>query len=270
MFKHPRRFKQNWSLLNGGGAIPNAAQFDGFVNTAYSVDVAGYYPVFTFAQIHSLSLWTKIVPGQDPPYTGALFQIGDNNDVFNAANLTVWDEVPSLSVNQRFRVDCLGNPGQTFCNFTGALQAPDKWRHILVRMNANTGVAQVAIDDTVVLNSSPGPMALDAGTVATAFIGAAFEFSSVSYFCAASVSELWYDINDIGDLTVAANRRKFITASGAPAALGANGQGPNGTPPLIYQKNPAGTYGVNSGTGGNLTVSGTLTSVSGPTIAGQP
>jgi hypothetical protein len=59
------------------------------------------------------------------------------------------------------------------------------------------------------------------------------------------------------DLSVTANRRMFIDASGKPVNL-AQAITTLGTP-LIYQKGPAASFATNNGGGGNFTVTGALT-----------
>jgi hypothetical protein len=50
----------------------------------------------------------------------------------------------------------------------------------------------------------------------------------------------------------------FRTAGGKPENLGADGSTPTGSQPIIYLKNPFGTFQNNLGSGGNFTVTGTL------------
>jgi hypothetical protein len=60
------------------------------------------------------------------------------------------------------------------------------------------------------------------------------------------------------DLSIQANREKFVTGTGIdakPADLGANGELPFGTAPLIYLPMYGNNAGKNYGTGGNFTVS---------------
>lgn len=58
------------------------------------------------------------------------------------------------------------------------------------------------------------------------------------------------------DLSVEANRRKFITAGGEPVFLGATGSLPTGTAPKIYLRNPPASFGTNSGNGGDFVITG--------------
>lgn len=61
------------------------------------------------------------------------------------------------------------------------------------------------------------------------------------------------------DLSVEANRRKFITAGGKPESLGTDGSLVSGSIPAVYLNNPFGTFHTNKGSGGNFTVTGALT-----------
>lgn len=70
------------------------------------------------------------------------------------------------------------------------------------------------------------------------------------------------------DLSQPANLAKFVTGTGIdakPADLGANGEGPFGTPPLIYLPMYGNNAGKNYGTGGDFTVnSGPYPGARGP------
>jgi hypothetical protein len=68
-----------------------------------------------------------------------------------------------------------------------------------------------------------------------------------------NVADLWFDTRYI-DLSDPVERAKFAV-DGAPADLGANGETPTGTSPLVYLRGP--TMTTNLGTGGNFTASGT-------------
>lgn len=72
--------------------------------------------------------------------------------------------------------------------------------------------------------------------------------------------------NERRDLSVEANRRKFINADGNPVPLGTNGELPTGTAPIIYMKNGNPNEGVNAGTGGDFTKNGSFSFVHGPII----
>ena len=64
------------------------------------------------------------------------------------------------------------------------------------------------------------------------------------------------------DLSVEANRRKFITAGLKPVDLGADGSTPLGVQPLVYQRiadgGLAASFATDLGSGGDFTITGTL------------
>lgn len=78
---------------------------------------------------------------------------------------------------------------------------------------------------------------------------------------------LWFNTSYL-DLSVAANRAKFVTGTGinaAPADPGATGQLPTGTSPLIYLPMYGNDAGRNYGTGGDFSfISGAYTGARGP------
>ncbi|HXJ61893.1 MAG TPA: hypothetical protein VNU68_35085 [Verrucomicrobiae bacterium] len=78
----------------------------------------------------------------------------------------------------------------------------------------------------------------------------------------ATVADLWFgQTGDFVDLTVEANRRNFISATGGARFLGVTGENPFGvTPPLFLTRDGAATtFTVNNGRGGPFSISsGTL------------
>lgn len=70
-----------------------------------------------------------------------------------------------------------------------------------------------------------------------------------------AISELYFAPNQYLDLSVQANREKFIL-NGAPVSLGSDGSLPTGTAPAIYLPNRAALVGTNAGSGGNFTING--------------
>lgn len=84
----------------------------------------------------------------------------------------------------------------------------------------------------------------------------------------ADIAELWFYPGQYLDLSVVANRRKFITSDLKPVDLGADGSAPFGTPPIIYQTLRPGdlatAFAINRGTGGGWTITGALDLVTGP------
>lgn len=73
------------------------------------------------------------------------------------------------------------------------------------------------------------------------------------------MAQLWFAPGVYLDLSVEANRRKFIDADGNPVDLGAAGATPTGTSPLIFLNGDISAWATNKGTGGGFTTTGTLT-----------
>lgn len=73
------------------------------------------------------------------------------------------------------------------------------------------------------------------------------------------LADLWIDFETYIDLSVEANRRKFISASGMPMYLGEDGSLPTGAAPDIFLTGDTENWHTNKGTGGGFTENGALT-----------
>jgi hypothetical protein len=81
-----------------------------------------------------------------------------------------------------------------------------------------------------------------------------------------AMAEIYFAPGQYLDFSVEANRRKFISATGKPVDLGADGSTPTGVAPLVYLHLDDGeavaNFATNRGTGGNFTITGTLDTAS--------
>ena len=85
-------------------------------------------------------------------------------------------------------------------------------------------------------------------------------FGMDNLFYRGDLGQFYFDPNYI-DLSVQANREKFVSGTGAsvkPVDFGTDGSTPTGTQPIIYLNNPFGTFQNNLGSGGNFTENGVL------------
>lgn len=80
-----------------------------------------------------------------------------------------------------------------------------------------------------------------------------------SSYLNSDMAEFYINNGEFLDLTVTANRRKFISSSGKPVDLGSDGSLPTGTKPLIFLKGHTVIWHVNRGSGGGFTETGALT-----------
>lgn len=80
------------------------------------------------------------------------------------------------------------------------------------------------------------------------------------------MAEFYYAPGQYLDFSTLANRRKFIDANRRPVSLGTTGGLPTGTDPLIYfhldKGEAVANFATNRGTGGNFSITGTLTAAS--------
>jgi len=78
-----------------------------------------------------------------------------------------------------------------------------------------------------------------------------------------------YFTDEYLDISIEANRRKFITATGTPVDLGSDGSTPTGTQPRIYMSGDASVWnaGTNKGSGGNFTMNGSVVDSSNEPVA---
>ena len=140
--------------------------------------------------------------------------------------------------------------------------ADSTWHHFLVAYDTNAATATFDwyFDDSVESptqnNFSDGAIDWTPGGDTT--LGAANNGGSKLN---GRLAEVYINADETLDITVEANRRKFISASGKPVLLGATGATPTGSQPMWYSK--LGDE-VNAGYGENLVVNGALVSVAGP------
>jgi hypothetical protein len=194
-------------------------------------------------QLGILSFWFKMMGGdgsvqiflEDGSISGALqfFRNGSNQ-----LNVTV------------------GAIGQV--TSTSTFVAGMGWKHALAAWNAASLSMRLYIQDVSEHSITAAGGTADY-THTDFFIGAR---SGGSLILNAEVAEFYFNTAEFLDISVAANRRKFISAGGAPVNLGADGSTPTGNAPAIYLSGPVATWHTNDGSGGGFTVTGALTAAS--------
>lgn len=129
------------------------------------------------------------------------------------------------------------------------------WLHILASWDTGNNLKHLYVSDVSDLSA---PLftnnALDyTSTNLTWRVGSAVN----SAFFDGCIAELYFNAAEYMDLSVEANRRKFISAGGKPVSLGPNGAAPTGNTPAIYLGIGAGQasdFAINKGSGGNFTI----------------
>lgn len=134
------------------------------------------------------------------------------------------------------------------------LTGDSDWHHILAFMDCSgdgsSFVYVDGVDASNVTNETTGT--INSG-VTTWAIGSA---TGGALKANADIAEVW--IGDPGREVVAADVKRFISG-GRPQYLGAQGQAPFGSQPMFYLRGDHNGFGANSGSAGNLTVTGALT-----------
>lgn len=154
---------------------------------------------------------------------------------------------------------------------TPTFLAGSGWHHFMASWDTNASagnkIGQVYIDDASV-----------AGTHTDAGGAMDIDYTEVSWAVGArqnATEKLNADIADVAmwfgerlDLSIEANRRKFISSSGDAVDLGANGELPTGSAPIMFFRGPASSFNTNLGTGGDFSVTGALSDAAdGPDAA---
>lgn len=138
-------------------------------------------------------------------------------------------------------------------NSSTTYTASATWLHILASWDLAAGVSHLFISDADV--EAGGSITTDDTidyTEGNFAVGSLTGGGSKLNGC---LSELFFHTTYI-DISTAANRRKFISPSGKPVFLGADGSIPLGAQPLLYA--PNGNPSTNRGSGGNFAITGSL------------
>ncbi len=126
------------------------------------------------------------------------------------------------------------------------------WNNYLIAWDLNANFAKAYLNDVHI--SSGFEMANNA---TLNYTGAGWTVGEAGMV--GCLSEVYFAPNQFLDITVEANRRKFITADLKAVDLGATGSLPTGTAPLYYMKQNGSNRLVNSGSGGDFdSITGTV------------
>jgi len=134
------------------------------------------------------------------------------------------------------------------------LTGDSDWHHIFASMDTTGGGASVVyVDGVLASNITIETTGTINSGVTTWAIGSA---TGGALKANADIAEVW--IGDPGRAVTAADVKRFISG-GRPQYLGAEGKAPFGVQPMFYMRGDHNGFGVNSGSAGDLTVTGALT-----------
>jgi len=165
----------------------------------------------------------------------------DNKLAFRLAS----DAITLYSAKSDLLFNSVNNPG---------------WHHLLFAAELDvTPVVQLYLDDVILATTeTTGPTTgnIDFTPVAADWaLGAEVDGGSKLF---ADLAEVYMAAGYL-DISLEANRRKFIDAAGKPVDLGSDGRLPTGTSPLVFFSGPTATWHTNKGSGGGFTEFGSLT-----------
>ncbi len=153
--------------------------------------------------------------------------------------------------------------GSVYFSFNNNSTAtPGVWLNMLGKAKTDLAegmkIAQLYVNDTDVLANVDDTTG---GSFTMSFSGKQVFIGQDGFddFLTANLADVYIAPGQDLDLSITANRRKFIDGSGKPVSLGADGSIPTGTAPAIFLSIPHGgtpaNFANNLGTGGNFTVS---------------
>ena len=226
-----------WIAMGHERYVPNAVAFDG-TNDGIEYTGGGYAD----SKLWTGSFWVR------RNAVGVQHTIidTDGNDIdvqFEADN--------------SLRIKATNTSGSTALLVSGNAIADTDWHHVMFSFDmSDTAKRHIYIDDVSALNTitTYNDEVLDFTNPETeigATTGGTLRHNG-------ALADVWIDFGTYIDLSVAANRRKFINASGNPVNHGTDGSGPTGTAPEIFLSGDTATWHTNDGSGGGFTENGAL------------
>lgn len=151
-------------------------------------------------------------------------------------------------------------------NSSTSVIASSGWVHFLASWNLATGSAWIYLSD---VSDLAGGSTLNNDTLdytGSGNFGVGAEPDGGFKF-AGDMADLYINFATYMDLSVEANRRKFISAAGKPVDLGSDGSTPTGSAPAVFCSGATADWHTNKGGGGGFTENGALTDGTGPVEA---
>lgn len=167
--------------------------------------------------------------------------------------------VVRLSTNKLFlrATPASGPPYILALESNSSITGSSGWTHVIASWNLATGRGQLYINDADDLNTGTKVTTNDTIDYTRGELSVGGLPDGTMLFNG-DVAELYLHLGASLDLSVEANRRKFIDAAGNPVSLGMNGSTPTGSPPTVYLTGPTASWHLNRGKGGGFTEHGAL------------
>lgn len=151
--------------------------------------------------------------------------------------------------------------------------ADDRWHHVMFSVDLSDSGKQAWLLDGVLLTGGSSADLTPGRVAIQQYVDIEMDFTPSSGWetggvnggsnsMDGSLAELYFAPGGYIDLSSPLNQRKFLIGD-YPASLGAAGQLPTGSVPLIYLSGDGATFANNKGGGGSFTLTGTLDDYAG-------
>lgn len=232
--------------LGEAGYAADAVTFDGtndYLNRTsdFSGNADGKLGIF--------SCWFKMGSGSD---TADIKMISNDTGKFRVLRQTddTW-KIDGSNVSTGQKLKLVSNSTWT---------VSDGWYHLLAAWDLVNTTGYMYISDADDLAASP--VLVDGTIDYTKSIHSIGSNHIYSNKMDGDVADCYLNLAEYIDISVEANRRKFISAAGKPVFLGADGSLPTGSQPILFHSGPAASFATNLGSGGTMTENGALTDAS--------
>lgn len=240
-------------LTGGGDYIPNAVHINKGAEGDQVVSTPSDTPLTNMNDSKQVtgSMWIKF-----NSTTNFAFYHGRGGVGLNL--LLNYNSSISLNGDNNSDSNILASSNST--NFIG----DQEWHHLMYSFDmADSNNFHIYLDD-VDITPTPSTYIDDVVDLDfTSMSGSSFKLPGNTDTSDVYIADFWMESDLYLDLSVEANRRKFINASGNPVYLGTNGSLPTGFSPDIFLSGDTANWHVNKGSGGgNFTENGALSDAS--------
>jgi hypothetical protein len=149
--------------------------------------------------------------------------------------------------------------GSILAKTTSTFTSGGGWKHFLGSFDLAASACHIYINDASDLAS---PTLINANMDFSGTITTFGCTSGGTLRLNAEIADFYFNPGTYLDLSNSTNRRKFISAGGAPVDLGSDGSTPTGSAPTIYFSGSTASWHTNDGAGGGFSSAATLTDAS--------
>lgn len=240
-----RMYSDPLALQTGPSGEFAVDMYPGSVESGFYQEVSSLSGLAS-SKVGTASLWCYYDQNQ------AITQFLMSVDASNSENAVFEISITNGRISVIGRNESLGN-AWIFLGDSTVLLQDDSWNHILLAWDLANSIGMCYINDTDAYSANSTNVISDtpvgySRSNERMTIGGGEYIGSFWYECMAVV---WFDTSYL-DISVQANRRKFITSGGLPEVLGVDGSSPTGSSPLVYLDNPASSFATNRGTAGDF------------------